>query len=69
MVDNSGIKGLEERDIQSTRKGRRDARLMMSPQEKEMRRADSINKLKTDVKQAIPFVTQSAIEFAPGIDA
>ena len=44
MVDNSGIKGLEERDIQSTRKGRRDARLMMSPQEKEMRRADSINK-------------------------
>ena len=69
MVDNSGIKGLEERDIQSTRKGRRDARLMMSTQEKEMRRIDSINKLKTDVKQAIPFVTQSAIEFAPGIDA
>ena len=66
MVDNSGIKGIEEQDISSTRKSRRDARSMMSPQEKEMRRSQTVDKLKKDFKQVLPYVGQIGLDFKMG---
>ena len=66
MVDNSGIKGIEEQDLPSTRKSRRDARSMMSPQEKEMRRTQTVDKLKKDFKQVLPYVGQIGLDFKMG---
>ena len=66
MVDNSGIKGIEEQDLPSTRKSRRDARSMMSPQEKEMRRSQTVDKLKKDFKQVLPYVGQIGLDLIPG---
>ena len=66
MVDNSGIKGIEEQDISPTRKSRRDARSMMSPQEKEMRRSQTVDKLKKDFKQVLPYVGQIGLDFKMG---